>query len=153
LELSDPAFDHTVLSGCRSRLVRHGGEERLLEAMVERLEGRGWARGRARTDCTHVLAKVRALNRGEVVGETLRAALNDLASVAPAWLRAHALPDWVDRYDPPNTADRLPNKKAQQESAARKRSKKRWSSASVELERRSSARVAQQTRQPGCARE
>jgi transposase len=85
--------------------------------MVELFHEQGWlkARGRARTDSTHVLAKVRALNRVELVGETLRAALNVLAIVAPDWLRAHALPDWMDRYDRPSKDDRLPNKKAEQE--------------------------------------
>jgi transposase len=117
LELSDPGFDHTVLSEFRSRLVRHGAEDRLLEIMVELFQERGWlkARGRARTDSTHVLAKVRALNRVELVGETLRAALNVLALVAPDWLQAHALPDWVDRYDRPSKDGLMPRKKAEQE--------------------------------------
>ena len=50
----------------------------------------GWlkAHGRQRTDSTHILAKVRALNRAECVVETLRHALNVLAVVAPDWLRA-----------------------------------------------------------------
>jgi transposase len=117
LALTDPGFDHTVLSEFRSRLVSHGGEERLLEVMVELFQGRGWlkARGRARTDSTHVLAKVRALNRGELVGETLRAALNALAVVAPDWLRAHAQSEWVERYSRPEEDDRVPGKKAERE--------------------------------------
>jgi hypothetical protein len=41
------------------------------------------ARGKQRTDSTHVLAKIRALNRVLCVGETLRHALNCLAIVAP----------------------------------------------------------------------
>jgi transposase len=79
--------------------VGHGAEERLLDAMVELFRMRGWlkARGRARTDSTPVLAKVRALNRVEVVGETLRAALTALAVVVPEWLRVHAPPEGVDR--------------------------------------------------------
>lgn len=48
------------------------------------------ARGKQRTDSTHVLAKIRALNRVLCVGETLRHALNCLALVAPDWLRAHS---------------------------------------------------------------
>ena len=49
---------------------------------------RGWLkqRGKQRTDSTHVLAAIRTLNRLECVGETLRAALNALATVAPEWL-------------------------------------------------------------------
>jgi transposase len=45
-----------------------------------------------------VLASVRTLNRLERVGETLRAALNELAAVAPDWLRALAPPEWYERY-------------------------------------------------------
>ena len=56
------------------------------------------ARGRQRTDSTHVLAAVRMLNRLERVGETLRAALNELATVAPDWLRARAPSEWYERY-------------------------------------------------------
>jgi transposase len=57
------------------------------------------ARGKQRTDSTHVLAKIRALNRVLCVGETLRHALNCLAIVAPEWLRAHSQPEWVERYE------------------------------------------------------
>ena len=38
------------------------------------------------------------LNRLERVGETMRAALNNLAVMAPDWLRALALPEWYERY-------------------------------------------------------
>jgi transposase len=117
LELTDPGFDHTVLSEFRSRLVSQGAEERLLDTIVELFQQRGWlkARGRTRTDSTHVLAKVRALNRVELVGETLRAALNVVAVVAPDWLAAHAQPEWVERYDRPAEDDRLPTSQAQRE--------------------------------------
>jgi transposase len=50
-------------------------------------------------DSTHVLAVVRMLNRLERVGETMRAALNSLALVAPEWLRGVALPEWYERYE------------------------------------------------------
>jgi transposase len=48
------------------------------------------ARGKQRTDSTHVVAAVRYMNRLELVGETLRAALNDLALHSPDWVRAVA---------------------------------------------------------------
>jgi len=38
------------------------------------------ARAKQRTDATHVLATIRTLNRLELVGETIRSALNELAS-------------------------------------------------------------------------
>ena len=100
LELTDPGFDHTVLSEFRTRLLAGGAERLLLDTLLTRLRAQGLLnpRGRQRTDSTHVLAAIRVLNRLERVGETLRAALNSLAVVAPAWLQAIAPPDWYDRY-------------------------------------------------------
>lgn len=74
---------------------------RLLEKMLVLFQQKGWlkARGRQRTDSTHVLAKIRALNRVLCVWETMRAALNSLAVVAPDWLRAHSHPDCYQRVD------------------------------------------------------
>jgi transposase len=65
---------------------------------LARAQGLLKARGRPRTDSTHVLAAIRVLNRLERVGETLRAALNSLAVVAPTWVQALAPPEWYDRY-------------------------------------------------------
>lgn len=75
-------------------------EYRLLEVLLERCEARGYlkARGRQRTDSTHVLGALRVLDRVERVAETLRAALNTLAGAAPDWLRAQVAPDWYERY-------------------------------------------------------
>src|SRR5215469_16410155 len=58
LELTDPGFDHTVLSEFRTRLVAGGAEERLLDLVVEQARARGWIkpRGTQRTDSTPVLA-------------------------------------------------------------------------------------------------
>ena len=55
--------------------------------------------GRQRTDSTHVLGAVRALNRLGCAIETLRAALNVLAAAASDWLRQHADPAWTERYE------------------------------------------------------
>jgi len=101
LELSEPGFDHTVLSEFRARLIAGNAEQLLLDTMLKLFKERGWlkARGKQRTDSTHVLAKIRALNRVLCVGETLRHALNCLALVAPDWLRAHSQPEWVERYE------------------------------------------------------
>ena len=54
--------------------------------------------GKQRTDSTHVLAATRTLNRLECVGETLRAALNSIATTAPEWLQAWVPLEWFDRY-------------------------------------------------------
>ena len=84
LELTDPGFDASVLCEFRARLLAGGAEERLLHKLLDVCQARGLlrARGRQRTDATHVLASIRVLNRLELVGETLRAALNELAAVA-----------------------------------------------------------------------
>ncbi len=89
LELDDPGFDYSVLSEFRARLLAGGAEALLFERLLARCREAGLlkARGRQRTDSTVVLAAVRALNRLEFVGETLRHALNSLAVAAPAWLR------------------------------------------------------------------
>jgi transposase len=56
------------------------------------------ARGTQRTDSTHILAAIRTLNHLDLVGETMRDALNRLAVVDPAWLRVHRQPEWAERY-------------------------------------------------------
>ena len=110
LSLIDPGFDHTVLSEFRSRLIDGGAERLLLDTLLQHLRDRGLvkARGRQRTNSTHVLAAVRGLNRLERVGETVRAALNELAVVAPDWLQALAPPAWYERYSRRVEAYRLP---------------------------------------------
>jgi transposase len=87
LELTDPDFHHTVLSEFRTRLVAGEAAQLLLEALLTLAQAQGLLKvhGRQRTDSTHVLAAIRGRNRLERVGETLRAALNTRAVVAPAW--------------------------------------------------------------------
>jgi transposase len=77
------------------------------------------ARGCQRTDSTHVLARVRAVNRLECAGETLRAALNSLAVVAPDWLRAHSPQDWLGHYARRFDDARLPTSQEQRHAYAR----------------------------------
>ena len=100
LELTDPGFDHTVLSEFRARLVKKQAEPRLLDDLLQQLQEQGLLKAgdRQRTDSTHVLAAVRDLNRLERVGETMRAALNSLAVVVPEWLQSLAPPTWYERY-------------------------------------------------------
>jgi transposase len=94
LELTDRGFDFSVLSEFRGRLLAHGAERRLFDRLLELCRQRNWikARGKQRTDSTHVLAAVRTLRRLECVGETLRHALNVLSEVAPEWLLEHMDP-------------------------------------------------------------
>jgi hypothetical protein len=70
------------------------------------------ARGRQRTDATHVVAAVRDLNRLEMVGETLRAALEALAAAAPQWLAGHLDAEMIKRYGARIDEWRLPKDQA-----------------------------------------
>ncbi len=74
LELTDSGFDFSMLSEFRTRLLNQGAERRLVDRLIEQFRERGWikARGKQRTDSTHVLAAVRTLRRLECVGETMR---------------------------------------------------------------------------------
>jgi transposase len=114
LELTDAGFDASVLSEFRSRLVAHGASERLLGVLLEQFKARGLltAGGKQRTDSTHVLGAVRLLNRLELVGETLRATLEDLATVAPEWLQSWVPPQWIERYGRRIEEGRLPKGEA-----------------------------------------
>jgi len=100
LELEDPGFDASVLSEFRSRLVTGDLTCLALDALLERLAGLGLVRagGRQRTDSTHVLGAIRALNRLELAGETLRAALEALAAAAPDWLAGVIDASWQQVY-------------------------------------------------------
>jgi transposase len=110
LELDDPGFNFSVLSEFRGRLAAGGAERLLLDEMLEACKDRGLltSRARQRTDSTHVLAATRDLNRLELVGETLRAALNALATVAPGWLCPQSPQEWFDRYAARVEETRLP---------------------------------------------
>src|SRR3954467_10044712 len=121
LELTDPGFDHTVLSEFRSRLVHGQAELLLLDTLLDRCRELELIRqrGRQRTDSTHVLAAVRPLNRLERVGETMRAALNDLAVLAPDWLQTLAPPEWYQRYGRRVENYHLPKTEAAREELAR----------------------------------
>src|SRR5690242_9809495 len=111
LELTDPGFDFSVLSQFRTRLVTHALQPMVLDMLLERLAESGLvkARGRQRTDATHVLAAVRELNRLEMVGETLRAALEVLAAAAPVWLAEQISPELITRYGARIDEWRLPS--------------------------------------------
>jgi transposase len=110
LDLCDPGFDASVLTEFRARLLADGQTERLLTLMLDRLRERGLLAGggRQRTDATHVRMAVRDLHRLEPVIETLRAALEALAIVAPAWLGGLIPPEWTRRYGQRGDDWRLP---------------------------------------------
>ncbi len=120
LELDDPGFDFSVLSEFRGRLVEGSAEGLLLDALLSVCKARGYlkARGRQRTDSTHVLGALRMLNRLERVAETVRCSLNAIAAVAPDWLKQKAPEEWFERYSRRVEEYRLPRgEQARQEYA------------------------------------
>ena len=120
LELTDPGFDFSVLSELRDRLLTGSAEELLLDKLLERCRALGLlkARGQQRTDSTHVLAAIRVMHRLALVAETLHAARNALATVAPAWLQALAPLTWYERYSKRSEETRLPQSTASRDAYA-----------------------------------
>lgn len=117
LELTDPGFDFSVLSEFRTRLGEHQAEHRLFTLLVERLGEQGYLkkRGSQRTDSTHILAAVHRYHRVELLPETLRAALNEVALQAPEWLQQWVPVEWFKRYERRIEESRLSIKQEEQE--------------------------------------
>ena len=114
LELTDPGFHYSVLSEFRDRLVAHDVALQYFDRLLTHCRERGWlkARGRQRTDSTHVLAAIRNVSRLEGVGEMLRHSLNMLAQLVPEWLYAWLPATWFERYGTRFADFRLPKSAA-----------------------------------------
>src|SRR5436190_1669678 len=97
-------------------------EALLFESVLDRVKAADLlaAGGRTRTDSTHVLAAIRDLERLELVGETLRAALEAIAATDPAWLRSFAPKDWFTQYGARVDAYRLPKAETERLDLARR---------------------------------
>jgi Transposase domain (DUF772) len=120
LALTDPGFDASVLSEFRQRLITGHAALLLCETMLTRFCEQGLlkAKGRQRTDSTHVLAAIQMRNRLECIGETLRHARNVLATVAPDWLQSWVPAVWFDRYRQRFADYRLPPEKPARDTLA-----------------------------------
>ena len=121
MDLRDAGFDDSVLSEFRSRLVASGTAEALLfDAVLLRLKAAGWVApgGRQRTDSTHVLANIRTLQHLELVGESVRAALEAMAATVPHWLLSWTPSEWFTRYGARVSAYRLPKAEAERTALA-----------------------------------
>jgi transposase len=121
LAWDDPGFDHTVLAEFRLRVAGAGLEQAALDALLARLAADGLVKagGKQRTDSTHVVAAVAALNRLELAGESVRAVLEALAAACPDWLEQRAcVPDFTRRYGIPVTSWRPPLSEAKRDELA-----------------------------------
>ena len=120
LDLTDCGFDFSVLSEFRGRLLEGGAPARLLDRLLACCQAQGLlkARGRQRADSTHVLAAIRTLNRLELVAETMRAALNELAREAPEWLQGVIPATWYERYGRRIEDSRMPREQSKRDAYA-----------------------------------
>jgi transposase len=121
LGLDDEGFDASVLSEFRTRVVAHGLEERALDLLLAALKGKGLVKagGAQRTDSTHVISAVRDLNRLELAGECVRAALEAISAAAPDWVsRVLEVGGWAGRYRARIDTWRLPASKAKRDELA-----------------------------------
>jgi len=121
LPLDDPGFDHTVLVEFRTRVADAGLEQVALDALLARLTEAGLvtAGGKQRTDSTHVVAAVAALNRLELAGQSVRAVLEALSAAHPGWLAQRiCVGDFTRRYGTPMTSWRPPLSQAKRDELA-----------------------------------
>ncbi|MGO9192793.1 MAG: transposase [Streptosporangiaceae bacterium] len=121
LSLDDPGFDHTVLPEFRGKVAGAGLEQVVLDALLARLAADGLVKagGKQRTDSTHVVAAVAALNRLELAGESVRAALEALTAAHPDWVEQRiCVPDFARRYGTPMTSWRPPVSQARRDELA-----------------------------------
>lgn len=116
LDLTDPGFDFSVLSEFRDRLLAAEMQLAPLNHLLAvcREKGLVKARGKQRTDATHVLAAIRTLNRLECLGETLAHTLQQLLWDAPVWAQTTIPAEWWQRYAARFDAFRLPTTQPKQ---------------------------------------
>jgi len=121
LPWDDPGFDHTVLAEFRARVAGAGLEQVALDALLGKLAAEGLVKagGKQRTDSTRVTAAVAALNRLELAGESVRAALEALTAAHPAWVAQRiCVPGFARRYGTPMTSWRPPASQARRDELA-----------------------------------
>ncbi|MFD4578092.1 IS1182 family transposase [Streptomyces sp. NPDC058417] len=120
-ELTDRGFDASVLSRFRARLADNGMGRVVFDRLLEYCKDAGLvaAGGRQRTDSTHVISAVRDLNRLELAGESVRAALEALAVAAPLWLAGQIdVTEFAERYGPRTDSWRMPSSQVKRDRLA-----------------------------------
>lgn len=117
LSLTDGGFHYSILSEFRTRLIQGKMEQVVFEKLLTLFREKDLLKGhhQQRTDSTHILGAIRAINRVELVGETMRRVLNTVAIAAPDWLRGISQPDWIDRYENRFEDARLPKSATERE--------------------------------------
>lgn len=100
LPLDYTGFHFTDLYAFRQRLLAHGQERLVFDQLLMKLVALGLlkARGKMRTDSTHILAMVARLSQLELVGESLRVALVAASKVDATWVEETMPPAFQETY-------------------------------------------------------
>jgi transposase len=101
LPLDDPGFDASILTDFRQRLLNHEVQDRRLEPILGVCREQGWRNRRRQAAHRFDLGdrSCAGLEQTRPVWVSAsRAALNEMATVAPDWLLGVVSPDWFDRY-------------------------------------------------------
>jgi transposase len=93
-------FHYSDLCNFRKRLLANQAEASVFEQVLKHLQTQGYvkAKGKQRTDATHVLGQVAWLSRLELVWETLRMALEGIVSRDARWVMQHLPPSFITEH-------------------------------------------------------
>lgn len=110
LELGEQGFHATTLVTFRQRLLENLQAKVAFDAVLEALQAEGLVpkRGKQRLDSTHVLGLVARLSKLECIRETLRLAMEELASLLPETQRPDFWGLFWERYVESKLDDKSP---------------------------------------------
>src|SRR3990170_1112291 len=93
-------FDYSILCDFRQRVLAHGKDELLFDAILEKVKALGFIkkRGKQRTDSIAVVGAVRQLSALETVTETLRTTIRALEKAAPVWAETTLPASFREQY-------------------------------------------------------
>lgn len=99
LPMDHGGYDDSTLSKARDRLLQIDASKVFLESVLKEAKNLGLLElDKQRTDSTAIEACVKALNRTELILESVRNVLEDLASADPSWLTKIQKSTWRNRY-------------------------------------------------------
>ena len=99
-ELDWTGFNYSDLSNFRKRLLNNDQERLIFDRVLVYLREKGHikAKGKQRTDATHILGRVMHLSRLELVQETIRLAVSALISADAPWSLHHLPSTFVETH-------------------------------------------------------